>query len=746
MAPDPHKSAPEENRPTPGEGAGQPVPDDASPPEPTPAGSVPSGTRPRAPRELLRDFLYRCIAYVKARKLYPPGHERLAKQLASWLEAAEAVFAHQEEVSFFVQPEAVFVSGEEFGADDRIAGEFAPELVKRLVRYVSIARGVTAEELAALAEPLLLEPEALREAGGARSLLAQGSVPHLLVIEFSYDMGSYVASEEDVEVVRNLARYESGVLPEQYVLRRFGELGVSAEERERLARLLSEPVVARRLSSLTELLSQAGGGGESEVHASDLMLYVVRGLTEVEQGLGGVSDGEATQLFAHLLDRAQERLMVSLTASRDSDGRAVLSRVAGQMMASPEALLRWLAPDADKTSVTLSPDLAELLKAIFSRAESGRRRIRFGETVLQTLEAPEEATTTAPALAQHPQDRQVDPAALADRFAQLRQGLGEQRFVLDLEAVVPAHMDILLELLRHEDQPAARERILSELGTFVAQRLGQSGAEGLRLADRVFGEGVAVEARDLEVLLRTPEVCRQALGELSGGETRWEPALTRLAESHEVNFAAALGDLVLGADVAYPLTQLAGFLAACQDELVDWLQRRLDDEEHRPPLDRVVSLTLGCHTIRAVPLAERLLGEVGSEGRRALLRLLVGMDDARAVSVLTDRLVTNDADTRRDILYLLGESSQPLAEEALLAVATRSHWPRGRLRDRLTALSSLARCGSARSLGVLGQLAGSWLLGLTGGGRQVRAEAAGALRAVEARLTARAGQSEERTE
>ena len=121
MAPDPQKSTPDEGRPTSGEGASQPTPDDSSPLEPTPAGPAPAGTRARAPREVLRDFLYRGIAYVKARKLYPPGHERLAKQLANWLEAAEAVFTHQEEISFFVQPEAIFVSGEEFGADDRVA-------------------------------------------------------------------------------------------------------------------------------------------------------------------------------------------------------------------------------------------------------------------------------------------------------------------------------------------------------------------------------------------------------------------------------------------------------------------------------------------------------------------------------------------------------------------------------------------------------------------------------------------------
>jgi len=710
----------------------------------------PSATAGRAPQEVLRAFLYGFVAYVKVRKLYPPGHERLTKQLESWLEATEAVFAHQEEVSLFVQPDAIFVSGQKFGAEDHIASDFAPELVKRLVRYVTIERGITAEELAALDEPLLLEPEELLQAGGVRSLLAGSATSwteagHVFIIEFSYDMGTCVTSEEDVEVVRTLARYESGAQPEEYVLRRFGEFGVSAEEKQRLGQLLRNPEVGSRLRSLAQLLGGFAPGGEAEVHTSDLVLYVVRSLTQVEQELNQeVTQESSARVFSHLVDRVQERLMVVLANPREVGRREVLSRVARQMMSSPEALLRWLSPDTDRTGVSLSPDLAELLKAIFSRAETGRRRIRFGEGVLHVLEASEEEPSGAPApRAERAEDRPVDVAGLARRFAELQQGLGERRFALDLEAVVPAHIDILLELLKHEDQPTARERILRELSTFVGQRLARADRGGPRLADRVLGEGAHIDAADLEVLLLTPQVCRQALREFLGGEARWESALSRVAERHQVSFAAALGDLVVEAESAYPLAPLRGFLSACQDELVDWVQRRLDDEEDPPPLDRVVSLTLACRTIRAAPLVERLLREAEPKVRRALLRLLVQMDDARAISALSDQLVTGDRQTRQDILYLLGESSQPLAEEALLAVATRSHWLGGRLEERLTALSSLARCGTERSLGPLRRLAGGWLLGLTAGGRQVRERAAGAVRVVEGRLAAEQAEGEE---
>jgi len=283
----------------------------------------PSATAGRAPQEVLRAFLYGFVAYVKVRKLYPPGHERLTKQLESWLEATEAVFAHQEEVSLFVQPDAIFVSGQKFGAEDHIASDFAPELVKRLVRYVTIERGITAEELAALAEPLLLEPEELLQAGGVRSLLAGSATSwteagHVFIIEFSYDMGTYVTSEEDVEVVRTLARYESGAQPEEYVLRRFGEFGVSAEEKQRLGQLLRNPEVGSRLRSLAQLLGGFAPGGEAEVHTSDLVLYVVRSLTQVEQELNQeVTQESSARVFSHLVDRVQERLMVVLANPRE---------------------------------------------------------------------------------------------------------------------------------------------------------------------------------------------------------------------------------------------------------------------------------------------------------------------------------------------------------------------------------------------------------------------------------------------
>jgi hypothetical protein len=686
------------------------------------------------PRELLRDFLYRFIAYVKSRKLYPPGHERLAKQLESWAAAAETILSSRERVSLLIQPDAVFVSGEKFAAEDRFTGEFAPELVKRLIRYISVDRGVTVEELAALAEPLLLEPEALAEAGGARSMLAQAAVGHILIIEFSYDMGSYVASEADMDVARTLAHFEHGRLPEQYVLRRLNELQLSAGEKTLLGQLLLTPEVSRRLTALTETLGQLAVRAEAEVHTSDLLLFMVRSLTQAEQELGVVSPQNAARIVSHLLGRVQERVFAALADPREREGRQVLSQVARQMLSSPESLLHWLAPDVDHLSMTLSADLAELLKAIFSRAESGRREIRFGGTALGTLKAPDTAGGTVPLHIEHDPQEAVDTDGLARELEGLRGRLGDRHFALGLESVGRAHIDILLELIRREPDPAGRERLLRELGGSVgAQLLAGDGGELLRLAERVLTEEGLLSDEELDVFLLTPGVLRHALREYLGGEARWEVALERMTERRHASFADALGLVVLEAEEAYPLATLERFIAPCQEELLNWLQQRLAPAEDGPPIERVVPLLLGCRTVRAVPLVERLLPHAAPEVRRALLRHLVRIGDARAVSALTDQLTTGDASTRQDILYLLGESSQPLAEEALLQVAARPHWGKRQLAERLTALSSLARSAGDRSVVPLRSLAQSWFLKVVPGGRQVRERAQATLRAVEAR-------------
>ena len=254
-----------------------------------------TGVLQRASKETLRDFLYRLIATVKARKLYPPGHERLKKQLESWRETTQGILAAQGEISIFVQAHSVSVNGETFGREDSIVGELIPELVRRFVRYVGIQKGVELQELEAFAGILLQDPSACEKAEEPN--LYTNGTPHIHILPFSYDMERLVESEEDLKAVRTLARYEKGAAREEYVVRRMGEFQVSAEEKKWLNTLLFQPEIEEKLNSLCELLSMNPSGTRVEMRTTDLFFHLVRMLAEAKTCQREADKTDATQTF-----------------------------------------------------------------------------------------------------------------------------------------------------------------------------------------------------------------------------------------------------------------------------------------------------------------------------------------------------------------------------------------------------------------------------------------------------------------
>ena len=58
----------------------------------------------KAPRDTLRHFFQQFISYIKARKLYPPGHQRFTHQTDAMFDAMDKVFLYQKEISIYVQP------------------------------------------------------------------------------------------------------------------------------------------------------------------------------------------------------------------------------------------------------------------------------------------------------------------------------------------------------------------------------------------------------------------------------------------------------------------------------------------------------------------------------------------------------------------------------------------------------------------------------------------------------------------
>jgi hypothetical protein len=686
-------------------------------------------------RELLRDFLYGFVAFVKARKLYPAGHARPAKQLAAWLETTRAILERVEEVGVFVSSEFIAVCGERFGRDDRVVAEFAPELVKRLIRFLAVHRGVEAEALAILAEPLLVTPEVLRERGGARLVVVTHGHSHVLIIEFDYNMEEAVSSEEGVKIVRTLAQYAAEGVDEHYVMQRMAELGIGAEERAWLSCLLFSGEIKDRMHRLNELLTETGGDAHTSVHSCDVLLSVAHELAAASKFMDAVSEGDGIAVAGELIDRLTARMTRELDTSDADLEKPVLDQLARRLMSGPKGLLRCIGEAAADAVTALAERPAELLQVIFSRVKKTSSEIKIGDEVFETLKASGRSPEGAPVAARIPKEWGVDTARLAGSLAELRERVGSERFRLAYERVPLAHFDVLVDLVAKEGKAQLRERLVKELRDFLDRQLVKGMGEGrVILARRLAGNDAPLTAEELAQVLQSPSVLRQALCEFLGGELAWRPVLTALAAKAPSSVAAAFGRAVLTDASEVPLVQLQDFIDGFRNELVTWIERRLTDRKNLPPLERLVDLAMACRTVRVVSLVHQFLGKVDSHDRWELMRAMVEIDEARAVGAMSLQLNTADATTRSAIIRMLARIKHPLAEDTLIDVAGQPCWHGDRLEDRLAALEALGQRGTAKAREVLGTLAGNWLLLFTRGRRRVRAKAREALGELRRRL------------
>lgn len=700
-------------------------------------GMLTLGALHRAPREALREFLYQTIGYIKARKLYPPGHNRLKKQFRSLWDSTQKILDDQGAVSLFVQPDAIYVSGEKFGTEDSIIKDFTPELVKRLIRYVIIEKEARKDELEALVKPVLMDPKEIHAAGSLQTLLDE-TLPeeeprHVHIVELHYDMEDFVKSEEDLEIVRTLARYEHGPGSEPYVLKRLGEFKINDEERIKLNSLLLKPEIDEKLAGLKDLFGQMPPHVQEQIHATDLMIYLVRNITETEFEIGVQDDIDSTQMVAYILDKIHERLLTALSDTKGLPRREILDQVAQQTMSSPDALLEWLSIEAGNLNVAFSPDQASMIKAIFSKPKEGKRSIKFGKTQLETLEAPDPPPEPPSESLTEALDKKQS-SNMAEQYARFKEKYGSAKFHLDMRTVTPAHVDVLLQILFIEEDEKARERILREVGHFFGRYLNQDlPKDKFLLTDRFIKVVDRLSESEMAIVLRSTPVCRQALQEFFRGQKHWQGALDCAIRNYPASFAAALGGLMLDGVSDIPLSEIQPFVPQCQDKLVDWLLNRLRDRESPPSVRRVAAIALACRTPRMVPLVEKLFEEMDPNDRVPLLQVLAQVDNNRSIRLLCSQLTDVDHATREVILRMLGESKNLLAEKALLEVAAQPHWGRERLQERLTALSSLYSCGTEYSRDKLHKILKNFWLPIIPGGRKVRRMAANALEAIGAR-------------
>lgn len=690
------------------------------------------------PREVARDFLYAFLAYVKSRKIYPPGHARPTRQLALWFQCAEAILKRTEEIGVFVTHDFIAVSGAKFGIEERIAAEFVPELIKRLIRFIAIERGVTLEGLEALAEPIAVDPEVLKGRGGASVCVAARRQKHILFIEFDYDMESAVEREEDIRIVRKLARFEQGTDREQYVLRRMSELRVGPNDRRWLEAALRHPEIKKRLSSLSKLLAKPNDKAQTKMCTADFVLYLVKQLSGGEDEVGQAREADGIAVVTELLDRLRARVR---PAVRDPDPRAsgeVFEKLAAQMMSSPDSLIRSLGNDPDSGISELAEEPFQLLQVIFRRAEDAGGKVSFGGEVLEKVEAPADPVEASDPEPQKPAIQpKVGTAIVARAFAELKQRLGGSRLRLRFDAVAFAHLDVLLELLHQEKKAALRGRIVQELQTFLDGMLARGlGQRRLVLAPRLLGEGSPLAEEELQQVVAAPAVLRQVLAEYLNGGDSWRPILEGAVLRDRRGVAAALGRVLLAADHAIPVGSLGELIKPFQEELVDWIEQRFADQASPPSPQRIIPIAMACRSVRVVSLVSRLLDKVGPNERLLLMRTMVEIDETRAVGAMSLQLNEVAGETRLAIIGMLEGIGHPLAQDALIEVAVAPDWRGDRLEQRLAALQALGRSGSEKSVEVLRRLSRSWPLLLTAARRRVRKGAAEALCELRKRLQA----------
>jgi hypothetical protein len=710
----------------------------------------------RLSRDLVREFLRRLLGYVKSRKLYPSGHARPAAQLEAWHGAVGKILEFVEELTLYVEPDALVIAGDKLSDREPFVAELNPELIRRLVRFVAIARGVTAGELGAFAEVLLLDPEELKERGGARSVIAASRVARVAVIEFSYDMARYVEDASDLALVRTLARWDGVGTPEG-VLGQFAEQQLTSGERRVLKELVADAAVQEKLAILGVLMGRGGGAAEgtqttTRVRVSDVLLLLVRELGTTSAD-GAARTQTPAQEVSALLDKLKTDLASASARASAAAQESLLSSVAGTLFGSRAAVEHWVAGDRVR-SVGANEGNPEALKAIFSRTETAARNIRLGASLLETLQAPPSppvvsggvsTATVAPVPKRVNPPTEVGLAEVVRGLNALPEKCGGGKIQLQRSKMLICHKDILLELLTHEQDPGAREGIVRRLAAFLGKNL-EAGADmgSMLMASIGDADHATLHDADRTVLIEEPAVCAWALGRLIDfDDSAWHVPLRALAKRARAVFAHAFGTLILSRNADVSAERLEEFCPLCDEDLCEFLASKVDGESRSGRLERIVKCALACCSAKATLVMRRLLPRVGADDRQKLICRLVEFDSRESLGALSLALAQAEPHVRKTIIKMLGYSANAMAEEILVDRVREVRAGKMDFDEQLACLASLRRVGTARCVSVVRGVAGDWRLLLSAKGREARSLAKLVAATVQARLEKRPVLNEE---
>ena len=675
-------------------------------------------------REEASKFLNHFIAFVKARKLYAEGHARLVHRMGEWKKACATLHDRFDEIDMLIKSNSIYVNRFLFELDTPLLTAFAPELIRRLIRFISIGPGVMEDELNALAELLLEDPETLAARGGARSALRARHPEHIRLYEFSYDMENTMDSEEDFELVRLLARYEYGEDAEGYVIGRLNQMNAAPKDRARLRRLLSSKVLSRDLEKLRELIDETTTCADLGVHASDLLIHLVKSLEPYESLFDQEGDHFLEKILEAVVRGLRERLEDTRSTSSpkaDLPRKELLDQVAERTLSTPAVLIEWLSLDVNGLGLELSDRQSDALKTIFARPEGENRKIRFGNTEIEALKiTPTRSSRPAPS------KRDDLPTAdtlegIAEAFDDLASVVKGSCFRLQADYRGAPHLDTLIELYLHEKKPEARARIHLEMAEFLTRCLADQDTQKVLPDDWTSRLRKGLNPSDLPLLFRTSSLCEVILRRhLEGGED-WGVVLGEVSKEESAAFAGALGRILTREDSTVTVADVADYIPHCQDKLVSWLFNVLNGDEPPPPHEKIMVLLGTVHSERIVPLVEIYLKDLDPDDGFDLLEHLIAIDTPQAARVVCAQLARADEITRESVIHLLGRSRQSIAEQTLMRLLEApSIWSWKNAHETMAALNALKLCGTEKSLVVIEALIRRWWMVLTSPGRQTR--------------------------
>ncbi|MBU0754001.1 MAG: HEAT repeat domain-containing protein [Planctomycetes bacterium] len=688
------------------------------------------GSKAQAYRQTLQSFLQKLFSYMKSCRLYPPGHERPVKMKAVLMESISQALHNQEDLLIYIRADGISVNGEEFFKENRVVADIVPELTRRNVRSLTLKRGVTPEELETLAGLLLMDANALYDAGGLPTVLAGEALPHIEIKEFSYAENNATGKTSGPAASMNTEQSESNEDSSREKSPQPPQHDLSPEEKKRIQELLEHPSIAEKVADFRRLVGQFRSNTDFPMGADDLLVHMVRNLISFEVESGNIGETDADRMVLHALDQLLQRLFAEWENKEEYLRKDVLELIACKMIASPENLLWWLSHKTEGLDIGITPDHAEMIKVIFNRTCSGPRRIRFGKTEMKTLDSPLPSKEGQKTLPKKDAQKEIKPEHIVEGFENLQQELGGRKYVPDLSSIRTTHLEILLEMLRIEEQADARERILEETARFTGQVISMKAAGGRSVLCGIFERlNSRMEPKELAMVLHACDLTGEALQVYLQGDRRWHQTLIASAYNQQSRFADLLGSRVLESEEEPPLENLEDLLTPCQDALVSWLWNRTDLVTGRRAFKRAMDLIMKCRTPRVVPLIERMLRRAGQADRWTFIQVLGKIDTSPAIRVIRDQMADMDVSMRSTALAMLGQSKQSLAEEILLDMADRPYWPWHNVEERLMILFELGRCGGSRSIALLEKTAHRWYLLLLPGGGRIRRRAAEALEA-----------------